>query len=281
MESVKATVLSYVVFIFLLAANAEAQQPFYTDDAEVTNARDVHFELSNEFDVLQRSSYPNLRQNTTVYRLYYGLTSHIEIGVDSPVIGIFNAPSGSYRRPFGPGDTNVSTKYNIHQENQDSKIPALSLSMNIEIPTGDKKRQLGSGLVDYWLYGIAQKAITDRTVVHVNTGILFAGDTSTGVIGIQTRGRAFTAGLSVVRDFGPNLKFGAELFAAITDKFVLHRGQLQSLIGGNYAVKKDTTLDFGIVGGHFLASPRIGIQFGVSTTWHNKPSAIRVISEQP
>ena len=61
-----------------------------------------------------------------------------------------------------------------------------------------------------------------------------------------------------------NLKLGGEITSAIRNKFELRRGQLQVLGGGNYAVRKDTTFDFGIVAGHFAASPRLGVLVGMS-----------------
>jgi hypothetical protein len=64
-----------------------------------------------------------------------------------------------------------------------------------------------------------------------------------------------------------DLKLGGEITSAIRNKFELRRGQLQVLGGGNYAVRKDTTFDFGIVAGHFAASPGLGVLVGVSRVW--------------
>jgi len=36
------------------------------------------------------------------------------------------------------------------------------------------------------------------------------------------------------------------------------------MIGGNYALSKKMTFDFGIVGGRYAASPRVGVQLGIS-----------------
>jgi hypothetical protein len=114
----------------LTPSSAQAQQPFVTDDANVTPKGHFHFEFSNEFDLLQRSSYPSLRQNTADFELDYG-------------------PGG----------------------------------------------------------------------------------------GVKIR------------------------------NFRLDKGQLQGLIGGNYAVKKNLTFDFGVIAGKFAASPRVGAQLGISVDW--------------
>jgi hypothetical protein len=136
--------------------------------------------------------------------------------------------------------------------------------MNIEFPTGDASRQLGSGLTDYWLNTIAQKSLTKRTKLRTNAGIRFAGNTLTGVIGIKTRGKVFNAGTSVVREFTSKLKLGAELTGAVSSNFRLNKGQLQTQIGGKYELKKGLSLDFGVIGGHYPASPRVGLQLGFS-----------------
>ena len=53
-------------------------------------------------------------------------------------------------------------------------------------------------MTDYWLNLISQESLSDKTRINVNLGYLFAGNSSTGVLGIQsTRGHVYTGGLSV------------------------------------------------------------------------------------
>src|SRR5215831_13857687 len=80
------------VLLCHLCWTADAQQPFYSDDADVTEKGHFHLEFSNEYDLLQRSLFPNLRQNTADLELDYGLAKNLEVGVESPLITIFNAP---------------------------------------------------------------------------------------------------------------------------------------------------------------------------------------------
>jgi hypothetical protein len=58
--------------LLLCAGLACAQQPFATDDAEVTPRGQWHFEYANEFAVLQKSDYPNLGQDTSNFVIQYG-----------------------------------------------------------------------------------------------------------------------------------------------------------------------------------------------------------------
>jgi hypothetical protein len=90
--------LRFVLFALMLwlAPRAVAQQPFTTDDADVTARGKFHFEFSNSYDLLQRSALPAVRQNTVSFEIGYGLLEGVEIGVEMPLITIFNA--GTRRR---------------------------------------------------------------------------------------------------------------------------------------------------------------------------------------
>jgi len=252
--------LSFVVVV----STATAQQPFVTDDADTTPKGHFHFEFSNEFDWLQRESFPNVKQNTADFELDYGLFDRVEIGVESPLLTIFNAPGTNPRSVSGLGDTDVSLKYNFLKERENSRAPALAIAFNLELPTGDTKRQLGSGLADYYMNGILQKSLTGKTKLRLNGGILFSGNETTGVLGIKARGTVFTGGGSIVKKLSPKLQLGIELTGALESNFQLGKGQLQTLFGGNYQLRNNLSFDFGVVGGKYAASPRAGIQLGIS-----------------
>jgi hypothetical protein len=66
----------------------------------------------------------------------------------------------------------------------------------------------------------------------------------------------YTAGGSLVREFTPKLQLGVELTGAMTTQFQLGKGQLQTLVGGNYLVRDNVSFDFAILGGKYAASPR-------------------------
>jgi len=245
-----------------IAEPLAAQLPFYTDDPAVTERGKVHFEFFNELDALQLQ-YPNVRQNTANYKLNYGLPFNLELDVDVPYLAIFRAVG--LPNAVGGGDTNFGVKWEFHKESGSSRVPALGASLYIEFPTGDANRQLGSGLTDYWLNLIAQKSLSETTRVNVNLGYLFAGNSSTGVLGIQTtRGRVYTGGISVLHDFTPRLTLGGEVYGGYSNNGDLARSQLQGLVGGQYVLRRGLSFDFGALGGRYVASPRIGAQIGFS-----------------
>ena len=248
----------------VVAATAAAQQPFVTDDSDTTSKHRFHFEFSNEFDLLQHSSFPSTKQNTADFELDYGLSDRVEFGVEVPLLTIINAGRTIPGTVSGIGDTNLSLKYNFLSEHEKSRLPAMAIAFNLELPTGDTRRQLGSGLTDFYVNGILQKSITTKIKLRLNGGILFSGNETTGVVGIKARGAVFTWGGSLVKEFCPKLRLGAELTGAVESNLQLGKGQLQTLVGGNYQFRRNASFDFGIVGGKLAASPRAGMQLGLS-----------------
>jgi len=269
-----------IVSLFLvalsLAAPVFAQLPFYTDDPAVTERGKIHFEFFDEFDALQPPQFPNLQQNTANYKLNYGLPYNLELDLDAPYLSIFRAlqtPSST-----GAGDTNLGVKWELHKESPRNPLPALGASFYVEFPTGNAGQQLGSGLIDYWLNFIAQKSLSDKTRINVNTGYLFAGNTSTGVLGItKVRGHVFAGGISLLHDFTPRLTLGGEVFGGFANNDNLARSQLQGLVGGTYALRNGLAVSFGVLGGKFIASPLVGGQIGFSVDF---PDVLRPAPSQ-
>jgi hypothetical protein len=254
-------------FIFLVLcaigtpAVFHAQMPFYTDNADVTDPGTLHFESYDEFDGLQSAQYPDLRQNTFNYKFNYGLPHGLEIDADAPWLTITRAPGSPDAN--GPGDTEIGIKWNFRRAVRPLSAPALSASFYIEFPTGDKQQQLSSGLSDYWLNSIAQEPLSDKTRINANFGFLFAGNTSTGVLGTQnTRGHVYTGGLSWQHDFTPRVTLGAELYGAVADRNSLGKNQLQALAGGSCQLTQRYAITFAVLGGTHIASPTLGGQIG-------------------
>src|SRR5215471_5937198 len=220
------------LFLFFLLASMvpgprmRAQIPFYTDDTEVTARKILHVEFFNEIDALQSAQFPSLRQNTSNFKINTGLARDLELDFDVPHISIYraNGTIGS----SGIGDANMGIKWKLHQVLPGSWVPSLATTFYVEFPTGNASHQLGSGLTDYWLNFILQKPFSEKTRVNANLGVLFAGNTSTGDVGIRTtRGQVYTGGLSVLHDFSPTWTLGAEIYGGIADNGQLGRRQLQ------------------------------------------------------
>src|ERR1043165_2313577 len=108
--------LALLAALLLCSESTPAQQPFITDDTDVTPRHRFHFEFSNEYDLLQRASFPSLRQNTADAELDYGLFENFEIGIEAPVLTIRSDQSAPVPGASGLGDLNLSFKYNFVRE---------------------------------------------------------------------------------------------------------------------------------------------------------------------
>lgn len=246
----------------LLPGLALAQQPFYTDDADVTARGKFHLEFSNQYSWLQASAFPNLRQNAGVVQLNYGLLERLEVGIDSPLLAVFNAPGTNPLVAVGIGDTNFTIKWNFRREQR--KSPAMTVSFAVETPTGNPDRQLGSGVLDLGFNTVVQKHLGEKTVFRINNGLLFSGNTLTGVVGLKAEGLVYTGGVSIIRELTEKWLLGVEINGAAAQSSVIEKAALQTQAGGKYAVGKTFTFDFGVLVGRFGGSPRIGLQLGFS-----------------
>jgi hypothetical protein len=142
---------------------------------------------------------------------------------------------------------------------------ALAIATYIEVPTGDRTTGLGSGVVDVWVYGVLQRSFARHFVARLNGGYLFAGNTSTGVVGLTTtHGHVATMSGSLVKAVTDTASVGIEVAAAVASDVVSDRAQLQTMIGGSYTLRDGLALNVGVLAGRFTASPRVGFQIGLS-----------------
>jgi hypothetical protein len=258
-------VLWAFVFAVWLAALVGAQTPFVTDDAEVTDLKHLHFEAVTEYDFLQSSLYPNLRQFSGLFRISYGIHKRLEVGLDAPLLSVFNAAGTTPKSAFGVSDVSLHVKARLREEKDNSRMPAIAVAFYARFPSGDAARSLGSGARNYWLYGVGQRSLTDKTKLRVNLGTLFAGNTVFGALGVSKfTGRLFTGGVSIVKQYNDKWRLGGEITAVMSSSFQLSKGQLQGMFGGGYNVKKNVSLDFGVIAGRFPASPRVGFVGGIT-----------------
>ena len=255
-----------VLLVFWMLFQAEAafaQAPFYTDDTGVTDPGTLHIEASDEIDALQSMQYPDLRQNTANLKVNVGVPHGFEIDIDAPYI-LIDRDTGS-SDSHGIGDTNLGLKWSTRSASDTPTTPAFAASFYVEFPTGNARQELGSGLTDYALNLIGQFPVSELTRFNVNVGILFAGNTSTGVVGIETtRGQVYVGGLSVMHDFSPHFTLGGEVYGGIADTKGLDRTQLQAMLGGQYAVRDGLVVYAGLITGTYTGSPRLGGQIGVA-----------------
>jgi hypothetical protein len=252
-----------IAVLLLKASPARAQMPFYTDDPSLTPIKTLHIEIFDEYDGLQSSQFPDERQNTANFKINYSPLRRLELDLDFPYLTIQRASGSESSR--GIGDTNLGAKWNFGPDDPQPLNADYAVSFYVELPTGNAPRGLGSGLTDYWLNFVVQRPLSVATRINWNLGILFAGNTSTGAVGIQTRrGQVYTGGISVLRDVTPRITLGAELYGGVSDGAGQDKTQLQAMLGGEYAIHDGLSLNVGVLAGKYGATPRIGGQIGIA-----------------
>jgi hypothetical protein len=70
--------------------------------------------------------------------------------------------------------------------------------------------------------------------------------------------------VSLLHDLSSSLTVGAEVYGGISDGAGSDRSQLQALLGLQCALRRGLSVNMGVLGGTFGATPRIGGQIGVS-----------------
>lgn len=241
---------------------ARAQQPFLVDDAEVTPGRGWHVELSSQVDVLRPAARPARWQNVFEWEVNYGAGGRVELAALLPVVSLVSDAAGGRTSAHGIGDATLAAKWRLTSD--PAAAHALALSATLEVPSGSQRRGLGTGLVDYGLNLVSQHQLHPRVVVRVNGGALLAGNTQTGAVGIRERGTVLTTGASVVTPLTARAQVGGELTMAWSQKATLGGSAIGWQVGTNITVRDGATLDASVLGGWFAASPRVGVQLGMS-----------------
>lgn len=245
------------------ALRARAQQPFATDDAGVTAKGRWHFEYYNQYADLPHSALPDVWQDTNNFVIQYGLLPNLEVNVDFPILVIHRNEGAPLDSAFGLGDTDLAAKFRLVNEDETGVRPAFAVIGAVELPTGDAKTQLGSGFTDVVLNTVTQKRFFEATVVHLNVGYQFSGNTLTGAIGIRTPGHIVTGGLSVVQTMSPTLLLGVDVNGAQVRTAHGVNRELQLTLGGSLSLPRKMTLDFAFLAGRY-DSPRYGILLGMT-----------------
>ena len=184
-------ILAEIVFAAQLAW---AGPPFTTDDPEPVEYQ--HWEVYLASQVARdkdgwSGTSPHLEVN-------YGALPNLQLHLITPVS--FVAPSHEAAR-FGYGDTELGAKYRFFEETE--YLPQVGTFPLVEVPTGQRKRGLGSGHAQIFLPLWLQKSF-DRWTTYGGAGYWINP-------GKGNRNWWFTGWL-LQRELTPGFTLGAEIF---------------------------------------------------------------------
>jgi hypothetical protein len=244
----------------LAPAVAAAQAPFVTDDAGVSDHRHWHVEFYQQYARLTPLDTPAVRQHTFVISAMYGIAHGVEVGFDFPLLVIEN---GGLPNAAGPGDLNLVAKFALRDEPPTGWTPAVSASLQVELPTGDPSQQLGSGVPDVVGTLIVERAASDRIVLRANIGAILTGNSLTGVVGIRTRGVIGFAAGAVGVQVHPRVQLLGELSVAQGRYDDNRDRELRAQVGGWFSVTQQALVGISYQAGWY-ATPRHQVQVGVA-----------------
>ena len=110
----------------------------------------------------------------------------------------------------------------------------------------------------------SQHHVTQAVTLRINGGVVLAGNTQVGALGIQQRGTILSAGSSLVAALHPRVLLGAEVVSAWSQHDTLGGSFVGWQVGGNVLMRPGVTLDWGAIGGRSDASPALALQAGCS-----------------
>ena len=216
-----------LVFLFSASPQVKAARPLTTDDAGTVELG--VFETEFGYEIPQNKD--NAQSQSLSISLKHGLSQRLDFGISFPY---------EIKPERGLGEAEAGIKFFLSKEKEN--LPALSLTF-----------AFGLGSSEYTLNGIMSKEL-GNLLVHLNLGYI-----ATGIVteeGITTYSGAIELPL------GKKLTLVAELVGE-TDT---GRSSSEGLIGGNFQVIKDMTLDFGIGKGFDKANSEwktiLGITYG-------------------
>jgi len=247
-------------FTFVPASAALAQQPFRVDDAEVAPHKQWQLETNLEWDKLRASAAPYRWQAVADAEVDFGVAPRLQVSAVVPFMALARSDRFGRHTDIGLSDVSFGAKYRLTKN--PTAATSYAVSLDVELPTGSHRRGLGSSLTDVSTNVVWQHHLNSRWTLRGNAGVVFAGNTQTGLLGLRERGTMVTSGASVTTTPSPRLLLGAEVSGIWSGKESIGDSYVQWQLGGNVLLRQGLTLDLGLLGGHSDASPVVGVQIG-------------------
>jgi hypothetical protein len=213
--------------LLTLALPVYAGPPFITDDPEPPEYG--KWEINSAFtgtlvhDGGADAALPVIDAN-------YGALPDLQLHIQ-PQMTYVRTPEATH---FGFGDLEIGAKYRFIEEDENGWVPAIAFYPLFEIPTGDKRRELGAGVGRTFLPIWAQKTIGKWTVY---------GGGGYGINPGMDGKNAWLVGTVALYQFTEKFQFGGEVYLQ-TAETPGDKDAPGFNLGGSYALAKDLNLLF-------------------------------------
>ncbi len=246
------TVALVVAATIICSAKGYAYRPLVTEDAGVAGKGVAQIEVSWDYFSWRGRD----RENVLLFVPIYGITERIELSAEIPYL--FHSPAEG-DGINGVGDINLVAKFLILEE-KDVR-PAFALKGVVKTKSGDEKRGLGSGDIDYSIVAAASKSLGDLTL-HSMLGYTFVGDN-----GDDNVRNTYLYGLAA--DYGLTGKFHivGEIAGNRHPDRRVRNEMVSGLLGVTYKVSDKITLDGALRRGFSNSVPRWSTTLGMSITF--------------
>jgi len=244
-------VLSIVLgMVFGFSGAALAGRPLCTDDAGTVGPGHVEVELGWEY-----AKQPNDdKENALTLSLTTGIIwDRLDLGVETPYMWL-NVNEGN--NVDGIGDLLVRFKLRFIDETD--KFPALAVTLGGKTTTGNSKKGLGTGEVDFVANFIATKEM-GRVTLHGNVG-----HNATGDVAEEQEFNLVNLGLAGEFSVNEQITLVSEIYAEIATEDIDEENPLDILVGATYELPIGTVLDFGVAAGLTNGSPDYRITLGMT-----------------
>ena len=152
--------------LFCIATRLPAPPPLITGDVPTADKHHFEWYVGMRY---QENEHGRPSRQLPFTEIVYGISDRQELTFETALV--------SAEHEFGITDSVVGTKYMFLREKE--KVPGISGSFELKLPTGDKDRGLGSGEFDYDLRLRAQKTWNWFTLIG-NAGYTFLTEPKIG-----------------------------------------------------------------------------------------------------
>ena len=229
----------YLFIIFFIPSLVYSARPLSVDDAGTVDSGIYETEAGIGYSQDKEGN----GETEISLSIKQGLTERMDMGVSLPYVMV--SPKGENIKS-GMGDAELIAKFNLVKEGD--KTPGFSVTLGIIMDTGEENKGIGSGEMNYNFNSILSKELQFITL-HGN-------------LGYTAKAKTASFGIALEYPADERLNLVAELTGENKSD-----SPVECLMGTNFSVSENLTLDFGIGTGLNDYSSRLNVTGGLTLSF--------------